>query len=607
MSLEKIFLLLFISVLIGCPTNEVIYIVPDGLVSDSSDEDVIIADSEEDIIIGPYSDCNSDEDGIICVGVASASITPQKYELVKREFLKSRSYCPEFDEPGNCGSMDLEMWKSLSKKWKTDFFYDCGTDRICPEDENYVGPDEDGTEGDGKFQGYWIAGYGASTPMMGANDDISVRAMVIRHNNKTIALVTLDLIGFFKSDVDRVRRLLSERASALRIEDVLIMSSHTHSSIDTVGMWGPQDPFSGVLYECGANDSYIKEVIGKIVDTIIKAGTSMQKAKVRAITKRVGIEQMATDLRDPFIIDDHMSVVIFEGLNNNRIATLVNWGSHPEGLAGTSNLLSSDYVYYLRDAIENGITEGKRQIPASGGMAFFIQGPQGGMITNLHMVVYDDDGNIIKNENSFKAIKQIRYNIANKVYEISQEAEYLKDLTITVKKIEYKIPLENKFFWMLFDLGWLRDRPKWKIDPNKESWIDNVEIMSEVMMIRIGDIEIQSIPGELFPELAVGGYKEPYEYSFGHPIIESSNKYPPDLSKAPEGPYIRDWMKGKINILAILGNDFLGYLLPEYDFKLSDDYPYFTSAAGDHYEETRSAGIKQIPIMLEKIRELHQE
>jgi len=599
------FLIIFTGILViyGCPSNEVVYNFTDA--EDVSTDSIIAEDIVSDVVSGPHSDCDSKENGIVCVGVASRKITPQKYELVKREFLIRQDYCPEFDGPGNCGSMDLEKWKQLSKKWKTDFFYDCGTDMICPGDENYPGPDSDGSEGDGVFQGFWIAGYSASTPMLGVHDDIWARAIVLRHNSKTVALVTLDLIGFFKSDVDRVRTLLKARAPGLNIDDIIVMSSHTHASIDTVGMWGPQDPFSEVLYESGANDAYIRSIIQNIVDAVIEAGVSMQKGRVRAITERVGIDGLATDLRDPFIIDDHMSVLIFEDQKQNRIATLVNWGSHPEGLAGDTNAISCDYVHYMREAIESGINEGKRQIPPSGGMAFFIQGPQGGMITSLHMDVYDDDGNKIEHLNSFEAVKQVGYNIARKAYELSERAEYIDNLNISIKRVEYKIPLENKFFWMMFDLGWLRDRPKWKIDPNKEVWIDNVEIMTEIVRLSIGDIEILTIPGELFPELAVGGYNEPYEYSFGHPIISPDNKYPPDLSKAPPPPYIRDKMTGKVNILAILGNDFLGYILPEYDFKLSEDYPYYTSAPGDHYEETRSVGVKATKKMLEVIDSLY--
>ena len=39
-----------------------------------------------------------------------------------------------------------------------------------------------------------------------------------------------------------------------------------------------------------------------------------------------------------------------------------------------------------------------------------------------------------------------------------------------------------------------------------------------------------------------------------------------------------------------LGNDELGYIIPEYDFILDDLIPYFQEAEGDHYEETNSVG-----------------
>ena len=39
-----------------------------------------------------------------------------------------------------------------------------------------------------------------------------------------------------------------------------------------------------------------------------------------------------------------------------------------------------------------------------------------------------------------------------------------------------------------------------------------------------------------------------------------------------------------------LGNDELGYILPEYDFILDDSLPWFNEAEGDHYEETNSLG-----------------
>lgn len=600
--LLRIFLLIICSsLLFNCPENEIVYLNDSDVNNDTSIDDIIAQDTNT----GPYSNCNSDEEGILCVGAAAVKLTPDKYELVKTELLDEHNYCPELDGPGNCGVINQKKWKELSSKWKSQFFYDCGTDRICPKDKDYIGPDPDGSEGDGVFQGFWIAGYNNSTPLIGVHDDIWARAVVLKHNNTTIALVSLDFVGFFKSDVDRIRRLLKQKAPLLSITGVNIMSSHSHASIDTMGLWGPEDPFGGLMYEPGYNEEFLKYVINKVVDAIIQAATNMQKGKVRAITKRVGIDQLANDVRDPFIIDDNMSILAFESLQNERIATLINWGDHPEMLGGITNYISSDFVHYLRDGIENGIFEGEK-VPPSGGIAMFIQGPQGGMITPLDMDIYDDEGNLIEHQHSYKAIKQIGYNIARKAYQLSLEAKQIQNVNLEYKNIEYRIPLENKYFWMMFDLGWLRDRPKWKIDPNKESWIDNVEIMTEVSLVKIGDIEIISVPGELFPELSVGGYREPYEYSFGHNIINPDNQYPPDLNKAPEPPYIRDIMQGKVKLISVLCNDSIGYMVPEYDFKVSESNPYLDSAPGEHYEETRSIGKMQIPIMLQKIKDLYK-
>lgn len=582
----------------GCLKNEVIY-------SESLDgSDVSLSDTNSEDA-GIISVCNSEESGVICIGVSAVKLTPEKYEMVKSELLSEHEYCPEKDGKGNCGVISQSKWKGLSSKWKSQFFYDCGTDRICPEDPEYKGPDEDGSEGDGVYQGYWIAGYNNSTPMMGVHDDIWARTVVLRHNSTTVAIVSMDFVGFFKSDVDRIRTLVKRKAPSLDMDGINIMSTHSHASIDTMGLWGPEDPFGGLMYETGANDDFIKDVANKVADSIVQAGISMQKGRIRAITERVGIEQMANDVRDPFIIDDNMSVIVFESLSGDRLATMINWGDHPEMLGGITNYISSDWVHYLRQGIEEGIDTGKK-IPASGGMAMYIQGAQGGMITPLDMDIYDDDGNLIKEQHSYKAIRQIGYNIARKAYELSVKAPYIDNLNLFYKNLEYRIPLENKYFWMMFDMGWLRDRPKWKIDPQKESWIDNVEIMTEVSLMRIGDIEIQCVPGELFPELAVGGYREPFDYSFGHKIIRQDNEYPPDLSKAPEGPYIRDIMKGKVKLISVLCNDSIGYLVPEYDFELSDTNPYLDSAPGEHYEETRSIGKKQIEIMLENIRKLYE-
>jgi hypothetical protein len=98
-------------------------------------------------------------------------------------------------------------------------------------------------------------------------------------------------------------------------------------------------------------------------------------------------------------------------------------------------------------------------------------------------------------------------------------------------------------------------------------------------------------PGELHPELWVGGYDG--KWSFGQMILtEQENK--PDLMMAPKAPYLRDLMLQNPGVeyplVAGLTQDFLGYIVAHFNFVVDPNMPYLAEAAGDHYEETNSIG-----------------
>ena len=109
-------------------------------------------------------------------------------------------------------------------------------------------------------------------------------------------------------------------------------------------------------------------------------------------------------------------------------------------------------------------------------------------------------------------------------------------------------------------------------------------------LVELGPIQLLTVPGELLPELAVGGYDGSRINAPGVPLIDPANPNPPKVAEAPQGPYIKDRMPGVYPWLIGLGNDELGYIIPEYNFELSPDMPYVGEADGDHYEETNSLG-----------------
>jgi hypothetical protein len=118
------------------------------------------------------------------------------------------------------------------------------------------------------------------------------------------------------------------------------------------------------------------------------------------------------------------------------------------------------------------------------------------------------------------------------------------------------------------------------------------ELKTEMDFLGVGPIRILSVPGELLPELAVGGFDGSHT-NIGNsedPIVDLEQPNAPDLAAAPAGPYLKERMGGAHNWILGLGNDELGYIIPEYNFVLDEQVAYLREAEGDHYEETNSLG-----------------
>lgn len=94
---------------------------------------------------------------------------------------------------------------------------------------------------------------------------------------------------------------------------------------------------------------------------------------------------------------------------------------------------------------------------------------------------------------------------------------------------------------------------------------------TEINVIRIGDVEILTIPGEMYPEIADGGIESP-----------AGADYP---SAPIEVPPLRTLMKGKLNMMIGLANDELGYIIPKSQWDQKPPYAYERTKAPQYGEE----------------------
>src|SRR5262245_864704 len=74
----------------------------------------------------------------------------------------------------------------------------------------------------------YMAGFGQNRKATGVHDPLKARAVVLEHDNRRVALVSLDVIGFFHPNVLRVREQLPG------FTYLLVTSTHNHEGPDTL-------------------------------------------------------------------------------------------------------------------------------------------------------------------------------------------------------------------------------------------------------------------------------------------------------------------------------------------------------------------------------------
>src|SRR5262249_13839170 len=83
------------------------------------------------------------------------------------------------------------------------------------------------------------AGFGQGRDATGVHDDLTARALVLETGGVTVALVALDLIGFFHDDIVKIREEVGTRHPEIGAASILVASTHTHAGPDVIGLWSP--------------------------------------------------------------------------------------------------------------------------------------------------------------------------------------------------------------------------------------------------------------------------------------------------------------------------------------------------------------------------------
>jgi hypothetical protein len=397
----------------------------------------------------------------------------------------------------------------------------------------------------------WMAGFQPGRRATGVHDDLHARALALRDpspGGKTIAICVVDLVGFFHADVLDVRAAVAARG--VRLDAVIVTSTHTHSGPDTMGMWGERVGLSGL------DPAYNAHVRAQCVDAIAEAVSKLRPATARIATTTT--PGLVNDSRLPRVLDERLRVLALDdAATGSAIATLVNWSCHPECLPRSSTVITADLCAPLLAKVER----------ERGGVGVFVNGAIGGLMTPGGVQVTDPKTGEPVPEDTFRHAEVIGEAVAGRALEALRGAAPFDLVPIEYRSRDVDIPLENSLFRMAATLGVFGDRVKFQ--PNGR------DLRTEVALLRLGRATAVCIPGELYPELMFGGVQDPPDPGADFPDAPAEPAIDPML---PPGPHF----------VFGLANDEIGYLIPRRQWDVNPPFAYGRTSA--QYGEWNSVG-----------------
>lgn len=444
----------------------------------------------------------------------------------------------------------------------------------------------------GKYDGIFLAGFGNNRLATGKHDDLWARAILLEYGTTRIAIVSIDVIGYYSKanyyGLGEIKKLIDPK---LGVGEILIASTHNHEAPDTIGAWGPNGLSDGKYPKyLRFVDRQIAKAINKAAGSTVPAVMKLGRTDPRVSPSIAGM-QTRTHGRPPDFFDQELRVMQFfqaSRRSGKAIATLVNWNTHPESMESANTLITSDFPHAVRESIEK----------AYGGTAVYISGAIGAVeiIGDSNNKLGDRvrfDGkdyplkpNSKRPEYTFERTEAIGRDVAKAVFSALKSGQFSSVSGIDLKKAPLRAPMDNAGYVFLTSKGVLDTMP---VPRDGEQ----PELETTIYAITIGDAQIITTPGELFPEVFYG--------------VDQYRRR--DCSEADTGrpaePGVRDRMTRNYKFVFGLCPDEFGYIVPGYDFhpptpdptrglRQAQD-PCKRNGVPDHYHETNSASSRLAP------------
>jgi len=417
----------------------------------------------------------------------------------------------------------------------------------------------------------WLAGYGMGRKATGVHDPLMARCLVLGDGHQKIALVSVDLIGLQYPAVKEIRAGLKD------FKYVLVSSTHNHEGPDVIGIWG-RGPFTR-----GVDDDYVASVVSKVVELVKK--TAGQLAPTTAAYGTASDEELLGDSRKPVAKDGVLRAIKFSKPDSKEVAgLLVQWNCHPESMGSRNTELTADFPYATVARLKE-----QHKCPI-----LYMSGAVGGLMAPPDGVIKNGDGKIL-DEGDFEYCRLYGEAVADLATKAVASAEPVELTPFTVSARPIAVPVTNAIYRLARVARILRREGRlWEGDFQKLGEIvsdDDADkqtaVESEVAYLRLGEIHVASIPGELYPELIYGKFQDPAEPNADYP-------------DAPLEPTVESILPGKKWLLFGLANDEVGYIIPKRQWDSAPPYAYERKMS--QYGEINSCSPDVAPIIMQALK-----
>ncbi len=469
-------------------------------------------------------------------------------------------------------------------------------------------------------------------------DDMKVRCVAINDgtDNGTALFATIDCIGITNADIKDIRALLADYAEANNITTINVSSTHTHSCIDTQGLWtnlivkfltnGLNSAFNtGEEMQQGTNPAYMAFLKDEVAKALVAAYEDMQPGELTYSIKDIGQDYFNNKNRpssgqtvtvekidengnvitseETIIAMTEISRFIFTPDDEAETPTMmINIAAHPDvaGLPTESNSgreISGDYLFYCGQYLEK-----------AGYNFMFFQGAIAGIYMARGIT-----GDGVPTEQRVEESMRFGYELARIALSLNLEVEDIlaDDLLNCAEEIAENVDNEDYSIWYE---GWTPVEEV-TVDPFFNLALKQVEVpVSNHLIEAVGKLNLANyvvithedgtysaitevgymemgnqfktvlLPGEICQDLIVGG----------NSLVAANSATGTDFA----GKTAVEIFGEDVKCFGLM-NDAIGYVVPDNDYTMGDPI--------DHYHELISLGAGVASALMAALEELAGE